>query len=1569
VKKVYWWILGLLLSPLLLVALLAAMLYLPPVQNWAVGRVAGIVSEKTGMQISVGHVRLSFPLDLAIDDFLMIHESDTIAGVEHMIADVQLWPLLHSQIIINALEVSNTRLNTNGFIDAAQVKGDFKRLALKSRGIDLDKQTARVNGARLEDARLDIQLRDSVPEDTTTTPTLWRIFADSVTITRSDVALHTVSDSMTVRAHMGSLVAREALVDLASETYTVASADWTGGALAYDQNFEPRVEGLDYNHLDLSHINIGIDSIYYHDLTLRLVMRQVALKEKSGLQVTQLTGPLAMENGSIRLPRFRLLTPSSDVYLEMDMPLSLADSVSPRQMKLKMDAQVGREDILAVIGPSLPEGMVDRWPYFPVGVKGVLNGNLSTLSFSDLDVSLPTAFAARADGFVANLNDMKRLRADVQFKAQTENLGFIMASLPRDMQRDYCVPPLRVEGRVKADGPQYVADVDVREADGTVRLEGMLNADAMRYDVHVMVNNLNVHHFMPRDSIYNVTADLTAEGQGTDIFSPRTTLTANGQIDHLGYGSWNLDNMLIDAQVRNGRGHANINSNNQLLKGVVAVDALMSRQRLDGTITADVSEVDLYRMQLVERPLSIGLCGHVDIGSDLKKTHTVSGLLNDLTLRDSLKVYRPADIGLLVKTRQDTTYVRAQSGDFIVKLDASGDYERLLRSLSVLSDSISRQTGRKQIDQAVLRTLLPPVKLHVESKSENPFVTFLKTSQQTDFKELLFDVTSSPVTGLNGEGHVHALTVDDMRLDTINFRITQRRDHLSFGGQVRNNKKNPQFVFNSLFDGILQERGATFGLRFYDGDDKLGVRLGAKAEMVDSGLNLHLIPSRPTIGYKEFALNADNFVFIDHKNRLQAKIDLIADDGTGLKVYSESNDPTAQQDVTVSVNKLDLGELSAVFPYALPRMTGLLNGDYHVVQDAEGHFSMVSDMAVQRMTYEGSLLGNLSTELMYLQKEGDATHPSAEAHVVEARVMRDSKEIGLLTGTYYNEGDGVLDARLLLKRMPLSLVNGFVPDHLFGLFGYSEGELTVRGKLSEPDIDGEVYLDSCYIESVPYGMTLRFDNDPVRVVDSKLLLDNFTVYALNDNPLNIQGSVDFSQLDNVMVNVRMRARDFQIIGAKENPQSIAYGKAFVNVFASMRGPADNLKMRGRLEVLGSTDMSYVLRDTPLSTDNQLKELVKFTDFGDTATVVVERPELNGFQMDMTVEVSKGAHVMAYLNADHTNYIDLMGGGSLRMQYTPADNLQLRGRYTLSNGEMKYSLPVIPLKTFTIQDGSYIEFTGDPMNPTLNITATERTRAVAADASGGGRSVAFDCGVKITKTLNDMGLEFTLDAPEDMQLHSELQTMGAEQRGKLAVTMLTTGMYLADGNTGAFSMNSALSSFLSSEISSITGNALRTLDLSFGMDNTADASGSIHTDYSFKFAKRFMNNRLKVSVGGLVSTGGDMEHRNSSFFDNVSLEYRLDQTANKFVTLFYQNNVYDWLDGYTQKYGGGFTWRRSLQTFWDIFRFKEQRPTRPMRTLSPGSDNPSSPAGTTVPTGTNSSAIAADSIKATPDEKK
>ena len=96
--------------------------------------------------------------------------------------------------------------------------------------------------------------------------------------------------------------------------------------------------------------------------------------------------------------------------------------------------------------------------------------------------------------------------------------------------------------------------------------------------------------------------------------------------------------------------------------------------------------------------------------------------------------------------------------------------------------------------------------------------------------------------------------------------------------------------------------------------------------------------------------------------------------------------------------------------------------------------------------------------------------------------------------------------------------------------------------------------------------------------------------------------------------------------------------------------------------------------------------------------------------------------------------------------------------------MKYSLPVIPLKEFQINNGSYVDWRGDPMNPTLNLKATERMRASVADGDdGGSRVVNFDVSIAIKNRLDAPELIFDITAPDDATVENELQAMGAEER--------------------------------------------------------------------------------------------------------------------------------------------------------------------------------------------------------------
>ena len=1527
IKNTLRWGGAIVATPIIIIILLSVLLYVPAVQNWAVHRVADYASEKTGMQISVERVHLQFPIDLGIDNFKMIKPNDSLPQVKDTVADmgrlvvsVKLLPLFRQQVEIDRFDMQRVKLNTSDFVHEARVRGSVGRLSLQSHGIDWGKQMLKVDDAMLKDADVSVELSDTVPPDTAKTPTYWKIDVRKVLVENTKAVVHMPGDTLQVAAFLGKANVKEGFFDLFKNSYTVNSFELANGSIAYDNNFKTHTRGIiDPNHIALADVSMGVDSLMFQAPRLSLVMRHCAFKEKNGIELSDLSGPLSMDSLQLQLPRLTVKTPDSWLKANMTMDLNSFSDSCPGRINLAASASLAKRDLLRFMA-DMPKAFRRQYPDKPLSLNAVVSGNLQRMDIRMLNTVLPSAMKINANGFAADVTDMKRIRANMKFKANTYNIGFLTSLAGKGGLGGVRIPKsMYLGGNVKTVGLKtYTADLTFHEGGGTLKAKGSFDLPRMAYRAKLSATNIKINHFMPSLGMKDFSGNLAVTGKGIDPTSKGMRIDAGADIRKFIYEKYHLTGINVDARLQNGLIHAAVNSKNKMLDGLLTFDGLINSKKLDATVSADVNRLDLYTLGITQKPLLASLCCHFDVATDMKKMYMLRGGTSDVTILDSARLYRPVNITMDVLTNRDTTRALVDCGDFYLKMNARGGYEALLGSGTKFGNRLMHELKDRRIDYVALRNTLPDAQITMKAGKDNIFSRFMKYCGYA-FESIDMDMTFSPAMGMNGGLELNELTASGIKLDTIRFNVVSDSLNCTYNGQIRNAKNNPQYVFNTLFDGYLMERGSGLNLAVYDANDRLGIKLGATAELEEKGARLHLLTDDIILGYKKFKANDDNYLFLGDDKRVAAKLNLRASDGMGLQVYTDDDNLEALQDVTVSLNDFDLSKITAVLPY-FPKMTGKMNGDFHAIQTAD-QLTLSSNLSVDKMTYEGCKMGDVSTEFVYMPR-------SDGSHYVDAMLFSEGSQVGTLVGTYTPSGKGVLDATMTLDHLPLSMVNGFIPQQLFGFEGDADGKMTVKGSLDKPHVDGEIYLDSTYMVSVPYGVRLRFSNDPVRVVDSKLLLENFEVYAHNDNPLNIYGNIDFSNLDNMSMDLRMRAQNYQLINSKENYRSVAYGKAFIDFFGFVRGKMDNLQMRGKLNVLGSTDVAYILRDSPLTTDNQMDGLVKFTNLNDTTQQNVNHPPLTGLDMDLSVSVDQGAHVMAYLNADHSNYVDLMGGGDLRMTYDPLNELRLTGKYTLNNGEMKYALPVIPLKTFNIENGSYIEFTGDIMNPKLNITATEETKATVGSSGQGGRSVLFKCGVVITKTLNDMGLEFTLDAPEDMSLHNELQSMSLEQRGKLAVTMLTTGMYLADGNTSGFSMNSALSSFLQSEINNITGNALRTLDLSFGIDNSTDASGNMHTDYSFKFAKRFWNNRLKIIIGGKVSSGADDPTQNESFFDNVTFEYRLGDTSNKYLKLFYDNNSYDWLEGNTQEFGVGFTWRKTAQHFKDFFRFGKEKQAMP-----------------------------------------
>ncbi len=1522
--------------PVALIIVLSLLLYFPPFQNWAVSKASAIASEKMGMRVSVGHVKLAFPLDLALDDVRAFEQNDSIEGktdtvaiVSRAVANVQLMPLFHKQVMVDELSLRDMQVNTTHFISDLRVSGKIGELKVKAHGIDLSKEHVRVNRAILNNANLLVELSDTAKKDTAKTENFWKINVDDISIRNTAFALRTPGDTISVALLMNKGKAQGVYMDLFKNLYSVRHIDWAGGWLNYDK--QPSVvekTGFDPNHIAVDGLQLKIDSFLFCSPSMKLNVLAAAFHEKCGLDVANVKGAFRMDSIGIALPELRLKTPSSDILMAFKMDMNAFSTDLPADstgsFSVNIHGTLGSKDLLTLASPYMPQDIGNVWPRVPLVVDGKVGGNLHRLHINGLHLSMPAIMKVNADGFVANVTSPASIRANMNVNALASNLSFITPLLPKSVTSNINIPRgIGLRGNVKVDGKQLATNFTASQGGGTIGGSLSLDMKRMAYDANINSRRMPIAHFLKHQPVHPFTGSIVAHGSGTDFLSPGTNLHAAVDIKALGYDKYNLDGINLTASLNSGHLVANAVCRNKALQGKIGLDGLLSQLHIGKnktsvcTITADLSHIDLQALHVVDEPTTVSVCGQVDVATNLDKYYNVQGLFSDITVTNGKQQLRPNDVSFDIYTNSDTTRALADCNDFHLNLHASGGYETLLKSVTPFMTELQRQMQDKYIDQERLRQRLPHLQLTLQTGTNN-FVAQILRHYGIDFQSINMDVTTSPTSGINGFAEALGIVVDSIAIDTARLNLSSAQKDMTYSLEVLNGKKS-QLPFHAFLDGAITGHGTWIKPRVYDANGELGVSLSLMAEMKHGGINMRIFDGKPILGYKAFEVNDSNYIFLGDNKRIKADVKLTADDGTGLQIYSDDNDPEALQDITASLHKLDIGKILSVIPYA-PNITGVLDGDFHLTQTKED-ITMSSSVNVEKMTYNDCALGNVGTEFTYMPQTGGG-------HYVDGIITKDGEELGTLKGTYFSVGKGVLDATLDMTHMPMDFINGFVPNGLFGFKGHAEGTLSLKGSPSQPNANGELFLDSCCLFSEPYGMEIRFADDPVAIEDSRIVLENFEVFAHNDSPLNISGTIDFADLSKMMVDVRMRAANYLLIDSKEKARSEAYGKAFVNFNGTAQGLIDNLRVRGVVDILGTTDLKYNLKDSPLNTDDQLKDLVEFTDFSDTTNDVINQPPLTGLNMDLSLNIDEGAHINCYLNASKSNYVDVIGGGEMRMQYNTLDGVILRGRYTINSGEMKYELPVIPLKTFTIAQGSYIEFTGDPMNPRLSLTATETTKSTVGTSSGNGRVVNFTCGVKVSKTLQNMGLEFTIDAPEDMTIHNQLQAMTVEERGKQAVTMLTTGMYLADGNTSSFSMNSALSAFLNSQINQISGKALRTLDIGFGIDNSFTATGQLHTDYSFKFARRFWNNRLKLSIGGKLSSGADVAMSNETFFDNVSVEYRVSPVSNMYLNLFYIRDSYDWLEGNVSRFGGGFLWRKKLNTLSDIFRLKTADTTTP-----------------------------------------
>ncbi len=1517
IKKALKWLGITVATPIALFLLLAILLYIPPVQNFAVHQVANYLSGNLGMDVRIDKVRLAFPLDLAVHHMTAVEKGDTLLNADRLRLNVKLMPLFEGRADVDGFELYGLVIDTKSYISDTRIKGHAGQLTAAAHGVDWEKELVNLDHARLHDADIYVTLSDTAKKDTTESKAKWNIAVKKVDIERSKVHLQMPGDSMRIYANLGRAALRGGAFDTGRNYYAVKTLQLQDCDVNYDIPYIKPVAGIDPNHIAVKRLTLMLDTLSYNNEgVLRAGLRGLTLHEKCGLDVTRLSGSVYMDTTQLRLPALRLRTPASRIDADVAFDFKAFSAGKGGHCQAKVDASIGYDDIRTLATGYVDKAYLRALPHKPLAIKGTMSGNIDHLRLPSLTLNMPGVLQASANGYTNYVTKDWR-NGKFNFNLRTKSMAAVRQLMPASLKQSINVPDgLSLRGKAAFNGNRYDADIKAGIGRGSLTAKAKLDVKRETYKVVATAHQLPIASIVRGVPVGPFSGSLRASGSGWDVMSPRASLTADAKVNALSYERYPLGGISLKANLRGGKAVAHFEADNPLLQGNGHIEALLGRHNYEVAVKASLPNLDLKKLGVTADTLYFGT--DIDIKATANKAFTayaLSGSIANNHFTTQRMSAMAKDILFDLATSRDTTTANISAGDLRLRLGAKGDIPHLGTHLARFANELQKEAKTYNIDQERLKTYLPVMAFYLDAGRDNPLYNIARMKGYS-FSSAYVNLNTDPHVGMTGDARMGALNVGALLLDTIDTHIFQDSTGVQMRGLVKNGKKNPNPLEVRMRSYVMRS-GAGIELSYYDSEGERGVDVGLQAALVDGGLNIHLYPENPVLAYRNFKVNKDNYIFLGKDNSIRADVDLLADDGTGLKIYGEPKDSV--NDLTVSVNQVNLGELSAVLPY-MPKLSGMLSGDVHVTDDSQHkQLSAMASLTADNFKYEDMPLGNVGIDAVYLPKTGGEHHASAF-------ISSNGEEVLACNGTYFDRDGGTFEGDAQLHDFPLQMLNGFMAGTDVALKGIAGGDLRVNGSLDKPVINGSLDLDSAHIYSDVYGFDLRTDERALDIKDSRIIFSDYRLFSTGKEPMVLNGTFDMSDFERMRMDFAMRANNFELINTRKKAQSMLFGKVYANYVGTLKGTTDNLSLRGKLEVLDRTDVTYILKDSPLSVDDRLHDLVQFTNFKDsTQTAQPEKAVDGGMDITMGISISDAAIFHCNLSDDGQSYVKLEGGGDMTLRMTQQGDMRMTGLFTTNSGEMKYQLPVIPLKTFQIVQGSYVQFTGDVMNPTLNIAAKERTKAVVTEDDRQ-RSVAFDVGVKITKPLNDMGLEFTIEAPEDLNIQNQLASMSAEQRGKAAVTMMATGMYMTDETMmsgSGFKANNALNAFLQSEIQNIAGSALKTIDINLGVESGTSQTGTSTTDYSFQFAKRFWGNRISVIIGGKVSTGADATNSAESFINNVSVEYRLDQGATRYVKAFYDRDTQDPLEGQLTKTGAGLVLRRKTDKLGELFIFRNK----------------------------------------------
>lgn len=520
-----------------------------------------------------------------------------------------------------------------------------------------------------------------------------------------------------------------------------------------------------------------------------------------------------------------------------------------------------------------------------------------------------------------------------------------------------------------------------------------------------------------------------------------------------------------------------------------------------------------------------------------------------------------------------------------------------------------------------------------------------------------------------------------------------------------------------------------------------------------------------------------------------------------------------------------------------------------------------------------------------------------------------------------------------LEQLDMAIVAPLLSSFSSQVEGSLGGQIAVGGTLKQPTVEGYLSVADGLLMVDATGVAYSFA-DTLALTNGKVSLREMKLYDPKGNHAVLSGNVAY--LSPATLDLNLHTDNLMVLDNKASGTSY-YGTLFAEVDGAVRGAFNDLYVSGSVRTNAGSEVTV-----PVSDKKTLKSQGFITFVGDESEAndaqvagATSAHKQDGLHLDVSATVTPDVKVNLPIDFSQM-YVKIGATGQGDLRLTMANGTpSLLGDYEILNGTMNLTLLSLFSRSFTIDEGSSIDFQGDLADINFDIKAAYSQRVnlstltgVAASSENAQKNILVEDVIALSGRLDSPVLHFDIRLPNaDQSVEEEVFAYidRTNERDMLnqSVSLLLMGKFYNSSATteltdvGNYASNGY--SMVASTVGSVVSSMVQFVDLNVDYKAaTSLTTEQLDVDISKEWNKFYFESTFGYGVES-SELGIDNTY---NLVGDMLVGYKLSPMVHLFVFNRSNTNDYTRVD-LPYKQGVGLKFTKDFNNWKDLWRKKQK----------------------------------------------